>query len=366
VTTIVIAPDSFKGTVGAREASAAIARGWSSVRGDDELVLRPMADGGEGTLEAFATATPGAIRMPATVIGPDNHDVHAEWLLLPEGTAVVELATASGLHLLDPLLPRDAHTLGFGQLIDAACDAGATRLVLGIGGSASTDGGVGLLTALGAAFLDSRGDPIPLGNRGLASLETVDLSGLRTAPAGSIALTDVTNPMLGRRGAAQVFGPQKGAAQSDLEELDVNLTRLADVLDLRSLAAESGTGAAGGAGFALEVWGVALAAGARTVGELVGLPAALKSAQLVITGEGRYDDQTASGKVAHYVVSLADASRVPAALVAGEIDARTDAFRDVVSLASLAGSTSSARSDAEHWLVEAGAQLARGFVSRPS
>lgn len=361
MTTIVIAPDSFKGTATATEVASAIADGWASVRADDEFVLSPMADGGEGTLDAFAGATPGAIRMPATVIGPDGREVNADWLLLPDGTGVVELAQASGLQLLHPLQPLDAHTLGFGQLIDAACDAGALRLVLGIGGSASTDGGVGMLTALGAQFLDANEDPITAGNRGLASLASVDLAGLRTAPANSIALTDVTKPMLGRRGAARVFGPQKGAAQSDLDAMEANLTRLADVLDLRSLAAESATGAAGGVGFALAVWGVALEAGARTVGELVGLPTALATADLVITGEGRYDEQTASGKVAHYVVSIADSARVPAALVAGEIDARTDAFADAVSLSSLAGSAESARSDALRWLAAAGATLAEHF-----
>jgi glycerate kinase len=362
VTTIVIAPDSFKGTATASAAADAIARGWASVRSDDELILRPMADGGEGTLDTFDSCTPGAIRMPTTVIGPDGRPVESEWLLLPEGAAVVELARGSGLHLLDPLLPLDAHSLGFGQLIDAACDAGATRLFLGIGGSASTDGGVGMLTALGAAFLDARGDPIPPGNRGLAALASVDLGGIRTAPAGSIALTDVTNPMIGRHGAARVYGPQKGAAQADLDAMDVNLTHLADVLDLRSLAAESSTGAAGGVGFALEVWGVALEPGSRTVGALVGLPAAIAPAQLVITGEGRYDEQSASGKVPHYVISIADAARVPTALVAGEVDARSDAFAHVVSLSTLAGSPASARSDALRWLTEAGEGLARSFT----
>jgi glycerate kinase len=359
VSTVVIAPDSFKGTVSATAAAAAIARGWASIRPTDELVLRPMADGGEGTLDAFDGAVPGATRMPVTVTGPDDREVHAEWLKLPDGTGVVELAAASGLHLLDPLQPLDAHTLGFGQLIVAAIDAGAERLVLGIGGSASTDGGTGMLAALGARFLDSAGWPIPLGNRGLAALAAVDLSGLRTVPAGSIGLSDVTNPLLGSNGAARIFGPQKGATQSDLEIMDANLARLAMVLGLQSLAAESGAGSAGGAGFGLLAWGATVAAGARSVGELIGLPAATASADLVVTGEGRFDAQTASGKVAHYVASVAERSRVPVALVAGAIDAPAEAFADAISLTALAGSAAAARSDAERWLVEAGATLAR-------
>jgi glycerate kinase len=358
---IVIAPDSFKGTVSAHHAAAAIARGWTSVRPHDEIILRPMADGGEGTVDAFATAKADAMRMPATVTGPDNRPVDAEWLWLPDGTAVIELAAASGLDLLDPLLPLDAHTIGFGELIVAALDAGATRLVLGIGGSASSDGGAGLLTALGARLLDADGAPIPPGNRGLASLESADLSALRTPPDGSVALSDVTNALLGPSGAARVFGPQKGANELDAAVMDDNLARLARVLDLRALAAESGAGAAGGAGFGLLVWGVSIEPGSRSIGDLIALPEAVASADLVITGEGRFDSQTASGKVAHYVWSVAEAENVAASLVAGSIEAPTASFRDAQSLAQLAGSTAAAIGDAEHWMEIAGTAMATNW-----
>jgi glycerate kinase len=363
VSTIVIAPDSFKGTVSATAAAAAIARGWAAVRPDDSVVLRPMADGGEGILDVFETAVPGATRMPVTVTGPGDADVASEWLLLPDGTGVIELALASGLHLLDPLLPLDAHSFGFGQLIVAALDSGVERVVLGIGGSACTDGGVGMLTALGAVFLDADGEPIARGNRGIASLASVDLSGMRLAPAGSVALTDVTNPLLGARGAAWVFGPQKGATDADCQVLDANLTHLAQVLDLESLGAESGAGAAGGVGFGLLVWGAGLVGGSGAVADLIGLPAAMESADLVITGEGRFDDQTASGKVAHRVATMAGTAKVPLALVAGSIDARTDLFVDTVNLTTLAGSSDAARGDAEKWLVEAGRTLAHNFAA---
>jgi glycerate kinase len=362
VSTVVIAPDSFKGTASATRAAAAIGRGWTSVRPEDSVVLRPMADGGEGTLEAFETAVPGATRMPAVVTGPDNAEVASEWLLLPDGTGVVELALASGLHLLDPLQPLDAHSLGFGELIAAALDSGVEHLVLGIGGSASTDGGVGMLTALGASFLDASGEPIARGNAGLTGLASVDLSGVRIPPAGSIALTDVTNPLLGPRGAAWVFGPQKGATDADCQLLDANLTRLAQVLDLESLGAEVGAGSAGGVGFGLLVWGAKLVGGSSSVGDLIALPAAIETADLVITGEGRFDDQTASGKVAHHVATMAGAANVPLALVAGSIDARTDLFVDTINLTTLAGSSDAARADAEKWLVEAGRTLAERYA----
>jgi len=147
---VVIAPDSFKGTASAADAAAAIARGWASAAPGDELVLRPMADGGEGTIDAFEAADPGALRIPVTVQGPDGRPVATSWLRLPDGSAVVELAMTSGITLLDPLRPLDAHTLGFGQAIAAALDAGASRLLLALGGSSSTDGGIGALAALGS------------------------------------------------------------------------------------------------------------------------------------------------------------------------------------------------------------------------
>jgi glycerate kinase len=209
---VVLAPDSFKGTATAAEAADALARGWRSIAPSDVIVEKPMADGGEGTLDAFAAAVPGSERVPVTVQGPDDRPVDAAWLRLPDGTAVVELALTSGITLLDPLRPLDAHTLGFGQAIAAALDAGARRLLLAIGGSSSTDGGAGALAALGAVFLDAQRRPVRLGNRGVGALARADLSGLRPLPAdGALILSDVTNPLLGPFGAAAIFGPQKGA-----------------------------------------------------------------------------------------------------------------------------------------------------------
>jgi glycerate kinase len=360
VTRIVIAPDSFKGTASAAVAAAAIGRGWASVRPGDELLLMPMADGGEGTLDAFAVAVAGSVRMPVQVLGPDDRPVDAEWLLLPNGTAVVELALASGITLLHPLLPFDAHTFGFGQLIAAALDAGATSLILAIGGSSSTDAGAGALTALGVGLFDAAGAQIPLGNRGLASLVRADFTSARAAPTSVVVLCDVRSPLLGSDGAAAVFGPQKGASATDVAVLDANLAHFATVLG--GDATLPGAGAAGGTAFGLLRWGAELRSGAEEIAARTGLDAAVLSADLVITGEGRYDAQSASGKVPHHISSLAAELGVAVAIVAGTLDAPTNQFADAASLTELAGSSTAARADAEHWLEIAGAQLATRFA----
>lgn len=357
---VVVAPDSFKGSASATVAAQALARGWALERPGDELVLLPMADGGEGTVEAFATAAPGARRSTVPVEGPTGRPVAAEWLLLDDGTAVVELAEASGITLADELRPFDSHTFGFGQVIAAALGGGASRLLLALGGSASTDGGAGALSALGARLLDTTGEPIPLGNRGLSGLAVADLSGMHALPPlGAIVLSDVTNPLLGSLGAAAVFGPQKGASPADVPLLEANLARLAAVLPVNPDAA--GAGAAGGAAFGLMGWGATIAAGAPAVGEALGLPAAVASADVVITGEGRFDAQSSAGKVPALLASLAAKNRTPALLVAGRIDAPTDRFAAAVSLTGLAGSGEAAQADACRWLVEAGLALARQF-----
>ena len=185
---VVVAPDSFKGSITAAEAAAAIADGWVAVDPSAEIVSRPMADGGEGTLDAFAAAVSGSERMPVTVDGPEGGPVHTAWLLLPptpdapHGTGVIDLASTSGIELISRLRPLDADTTGFGQAIAAALDHGVSCLVLGIGSSASTEGGTGMLSALGARFLDEAGAPVAPGARGLADIAQVDLSALRTAP----------------------------------------------------------------------------------------------------------------------------------------------------------------------------------------
>ena len=370
MTRVVVALDSFKGSIGAADAAAALARGWREVDPAVDVVLRPMADGGEGTLDAFATAVPGARRMPVTVSGPHGLPVAAAWLLLPgeDGagpTGVVELASTSGIELLgDERLPWDAGTAGFGQAIAAALDHGVDRLVLGIGSSASTDGGVGLLVALGAVVTDAAGAPVRPGARGLADAAHVDLSGLRPRPAaGAVVLSDVTNPLLGPAGAAAVFGPQKGLAADDVPLVDGALAGFAARVVAAGVAVDvrtPGTGAAGGTGFALAAWGAELQPGADVVADLIGLDDALAGADLVVTGEGSFDGQSAAGKVPSLVAARAAAAGVPVALVAGRVtpDADTSGFARVVSLSELAGDGASSFAEPVRWLTDAGGVLA--------
>jgi len=359
---VVIAPDSFKGTADATEVARALAAGWAAVRPGDDLVLMPMADGGEGTLDAFELAVVGARRMPVTVTGPDARPVPAYWLLLPDGTGVVELASTSGITLLDPLRPMDAHTAGFGEAIAAALAHGVPRLYLALGGSSSTDGGVGALRTLGAVCLDEAGRPVAEGGRGLAALASVDLGALRPLPpGGALILSDVTNPLLGTHGAAAVFGPQKGADPAQVSELEGGLARLAGLLAVDP--ATPGAGAAGGTAYGLLAWGATLAAGSAAVGEALGVPAAVRGASVVITGEGRFDAQSAAGKVPSYLAGLAADGGARVMLVAGGIDAGALAaapgqFAGAVSLTDLAGGVDAAMADPLGWLEVAGSRLA--------
>lgn len=363
MSTVVFAPDSFKGSATAAEVASALAAGWSSVRPGDRIVLAPMADGGEGTLDAFEVAVPGSVRRPVRVTGPDGAPRDASWLQLPDGTAVVELAETSGIGLMPALAPFVARTTGFGQAIAAALDAGATGLLLAIGGSASTDGGAGMLTALGARLLDAGGDAVGPGNRGLAGLDQIDLASLRALPTGGARiLSDVTSPLLGPDGAAAVFGPQKGAGPADVPVLEVGLARFADALREAGVTvdpATPGAGAAGGTGFGLLAWGATIAPGSAAVAEALGLPAAVAGADAVVTGEGRYDEQSAAGKVPEYVASLAATAGIPALLAAGSIAAQPRGFAGAVSLTELAGDPAAAIKDPLRWARAAGAELAR-------
>ncbi|MCJ1672106.1 glycerate kinase [Rathayibacter sp. VKM Ac-2929] len=355
---VIIAPDSFKGSATAVEVAEALAEGWRGVRPDDELVLAPMADGGEGTVDAFAVAVPEAERHALTVVGPDDRPVETAWLLLPDGTAVVELASASGITLLDPLRPLTAHTRGFGRAIAAALDAGARALLLAIGGSSSTDGGVGALRELGARFLTVSGHDLGDGGGALHELAVVDRHALRPVPAGGARiLSDVTNPLLGDSGAAHVFGPQKGATVDDVLRLDDGLRHLAAHLDADP--EEAGTGAAGGTGFGLLAWGARLAPGSAAVGEALGLPALVAGADVVLTGEGRFDAQSMAGKVPSYLLGLAEAAGARTMLVAGAIQAPTAAFAAAGSLTEAAGSAAAAIADPLPHLRTVAAELAR-------
>lgn len=364
---VVVSPDSFKGTLDAAAAAEALAQGWSRVRPDDEVVIIPLADGGEGTLEALGAGLPAECLRTAVVTGPGGQPVEAGWLLRPDGTAVVELARAAGLPQLDPLDPLGATTFGVGELLRmAAADPATTRVLLGLGGSATTDGGSGALAALGARFLDADGFELPRGGGALSRVAAIDLSGVSAAPPDGLdCLVDVTNPLVGARGAAAVFGPQKGACAADVAALDAALAHFADVLGRVAphvLDRDTpGAGAAGGTAYGLlSCWPGRMVPGSRAVAEAAGLAAALAAADVAITGEGRFDDQSVHGKVVGNVLEMAAASGTAVAVVAGAVAAapRPPAVA-AVSLTDLAGSAEASMAECARWLVVAGETLAR-------
>lgn len=355
---VVIAPDSFKGSLMAAEVANAIAKGWQSVRTGDQIQVLPLADGGEGTLDAVVAANPDAVEhWLEEVTGPDGRPVRGCWIELPDGTAVVELAQPSGIPLMAELDPMNATTLGLGQVIADALDHGATRIICGLGGSASTDGGVGALSALGLEFLDAEGQPIGPGGGALARLASI--RGEVRKPAELILLTDVTIGLLGERGAAAIFGPQKGANPAQVAELDRNLAQLAEILG--GPTDVPGMGAAGGVGYGLGVaLGGRMVQGAPYLSKLSGLDAALPSADLLISGEGRFDHTSLRGKVVGHVMGLAEQSGVRRAVIAGQVATEVDGVW-TQSLIELAGSVDEAMANTERWLVEAGAAAARSL-----
>jgi glycerate kinase len=357
---VVIAPDSFKGTLDAAAAADALAAGWRSRRPDDELLTLPLADGGEGTLDALGHDLPGSCWRSTPVSGPDGRPVEAAWLLLPDGTAVVEMARAAGLPLLAEPDPLNATTRGLGELLAAAvADPAVSRVMLTLGGSATTDGGTGALAALGARFTDADGARLPPGGGALARLDRVDLSGLTPPPAGGVqCLVDVTAPLLGPLGAAGQFGPQKGASPEQVAELDAALARLAGLLDGDPEA--PGAGAAGGTAFGFAAcWGAQFVSGADAVAAAAGLDEALAGADLVLTGEGQFDAQSLRGKVVGALVARAGAAGVPVTVVAGRVVAGEELpVARAVALADLAGSAAAAMAEPARWLTEAGARLA--------
>ncbi|WP_316308430.1 glycerate kinase [Clavibacter michiganensis] len=355
---VVMSPDSLTGSATAVEAAEALRRGWLRARPGDDVVIAPMADGGQGTIDVLAAAIPGARRVPIRVPGPDDRPVDARWLLLPDGTGVVEVASTSGITLLDPLRPLTAHTRGFGRAIRAALDSGVPRLLLALGGSSSTDGGMGALRELGARALRADGSPVGDGGVALADVATVDLTGLRALPAGgALILGDVPAPLPGPAGAAAVYGPQKGATPADVGALGAGLAHLAGLLQVDP--ATPGAGAAGGTAAGLVAWGAAVGSGSAGAADAIGLARLVADADVVLTGEGRFDAQSRTGKVASHVLDLARAHGTAAILVAGAIAAPTDGFAAARSLTDLAGSVAAARADAVTWLERAAEDLAR-------
>src|SRR5437899_758777 len=322
---VVVAPNSFKGSLSASQAAAAIARGVREARPQAEVVEVPVADGGEGTVEALVSARKGAYRS-AEVEGPLGDRVRATYGLIDGGaTGLVELAAASGLTLIpaEKRDPRETSTYGFGQLLDIVRGQGVSSIIAGIGGSATNDGGAGMAQALGYRVLDASGRELRRGGAALAHLDRIDASGFDQAwrSISVMVASDVTNPLVGPEGASYVYGPQKGADDRAVRELDQALARLAEVIERdleKSVSEIPGAGAAGGAGAGLIAFlGARLVPGAPLVVDASGFDAALSGASLVITGEGRVDAQTAYGKAPGEVAKRAHAAGIPVLLLAG-------------------------------------------------
>ncbi|MEV8244987.1 glycerate kinase [Streptomyces rochei] len=325
---VLVAADKFKGSLTAVEVAERVTAGLRRVVPDLAVEALPVADGGDGTVAAAVAA--GFERREVRVVGPLGDEVTAAYALR-EGTAVVEMAEASGLQRLPEgvLAPLTSSTYGSGELLRAALDAGARTIVFGVGGSATTDGGAGMLSALGARFLDGAGEPVAPGGGGLADLVSADLSGLdpRLSDVELVLASDVDNPLTGPKGAPAVYGPQKGASPQDVETLDAALGHFAKVLEgtetvgarAAEYAASPGAGAAGGIGFGAMLLGARFRPGIEVMLDVLGFAPALERADLVITGEGSLDEQTLHGKAPAGVASAARAAGKEVVAVCGRL-----------------------------------------------
>ncbi|WP_312228781.1 glycerate 2-kinase [Pseudescherichia sp.] len=324
---IVIAPDSYKESLSATEVAQAIEKGFREIFPDAQYVSVPVADGGEGTVEAMIAATQGA-EHTASVTGPLGERVDARWGMSGDGnTAFIEMAAASGLALVPPEQrnPLITTSRGTGELILHALEHGARNIIIGIGGSATNDGGAGMVQALGAKLCDANGTEIGHGGGSLMSLNTIDISGLdpRLAACTIRVACDVTNPLTGDQGASRIFGPQKGATEAQIVELDNNLNHYADVIK-KSLRVDvknvPGAGAAGGMGAALMAFlGAELRSGIEIVTQALNLEEHIHDCTLVVTGEGRIDSQSIHGKVPVGVANVAKKYHKPVIGIAGSL-----------------------------------------------
>jgi glycerate kinase len=354
---VLVAPDKFKGSLTARDVAGAMAEGIMLAMPEARVVICPVADGGEGTVDVVVAAT-GARERRKTVQGPmPRQEVEARWAYLPPGAldesglerelpgmldagepaAVIEMAQASGHLLVDgPPDPMSANTVGTGELIAEALDSGCRQIVVGMGGSGTVDCGMGMAVALGYRFLDAGGEELPPGGAFLESIRSIDVTGIDSRLAGTrfFAAYDVVNQLLGEQGAAQVYGPQKGASQEQVKALERGLANAGEIL-ARELNADvincPGAGAAGGLGAGLMAFcGAGVVNGFGFVAAVIGLREKARAADLVLTGEGSFDSQTMRGKAPAGVVAIASEAGVPVVIVAGRLQGDTGGSRDGV------------------------------------
>jgi glycerate kinase len=372
---ILICPDKFTGSLSAVEVAAAIAGGWLAAAPGDAMTTKPLADGGPGFLDVVRAATPGHL-VEVPTYDPLGRPVTGSVFVVDSGTAYLESAHACGLHLLAPdeRDPMRATSYGLGPLVAAAVEAGARRIVVGLGGSATNDAGAGMLAALGAAPLDAAGYALPYG--GAALVSCAGLGGVpRLRDAHLVAATDVDNPLTGPTGASAVFGPQKGASPEQVLLLDTALGKFAGVMERElptcppGLAQQPGGGAAGGLGAAILACGGRSESGIGLVIRLTSLEKAVADADLVVTGEGRFDDQSLRGKVVAGVARLATEHGVPCVVLAGQVATERDqavaaGVTESHSLAEYVGSVEEAMHRPAEGLRDLAEHVARRWNSR--
>jgi glycerate 2-kinase len=362
---VLVSLDKFRGSMSAREACAELASGIRAAT-DCRVCACPVADGGEGTVDALVDAGYGRINM--TVAGPLGDSAMASFAV-SGSRAVIELAQAAGIHLSNGNSPLGASTDGVGELIISALDRGCTEIVLAMGGTATTDGGSGMLRALGARFLDAEGRDLGPGGGELIHLAGVNLSQLdrRLESVSLIVASDVTNPLLGESGAAAVYGPQKGADSRAIAQLEMGLTRLAELLQVatgRDVVATPGAGAAGGTGFAALALGARIESGVQFVLREIRLTERVGEAELIVVGEGAIDQQSLQGKAPVGIAALALRHGVPVIAVAGQIHVPPEQLRELGIVAShellalAGGSLAKSMSDAPELLRQIGQQIA--------
>lgn len=361
---VLLAPNAFKSCIGASAAARALARGFKKA-GADSVDLMPVADGGDGLVEVLTLVGGGSVSR-ARVTGPLGEPVNASFALLADGSAVIEIARASGLALCagKRLRPMTATSRGTGELVARALDRGAKKIYVGLGGSATNDGGSGMAAALGVRFLDARGQVLPYGVAGLARLASIDLSGVdgRLGKTAVFALTDVRNPLLGKHGSARVYGPQKGASPAQVEAMEKALANYARVVRRETgiaIGRVPGSAAAGGIAAGLMAFcGAEIVNGAEMVLRMCGAEKRIRKADLVVTGEGSFDRQTLFGKAPFAVARLALSLNRPVAVVAGRVtlspaELKRNGIIRSVDLSVLSGSSEAAMKDTARLLEKA-------------
>lgn len=331
---IVVAPDSFKGSLSSIEATEIMKKAIKDIDESYQVTLKPMADGGEGTIQSLLTSTKG-VSIPITCTGPLGEGIETSYAIVAANTAIIECASISGLVQVptNKRNPDDTTTYGIGEVLIDALDKGCTSFVLGLGGSATNDGGLGMLLALGMKAWDENGEEVGTYGRDVNRVKSVSFSEVdsRLTKADIQVACDVDNPLSGEKGATRIYGPQKGATEQQLETYDNALSKYGDVIESdlgKRIQNVAGAGAAGGLGFALLAIGANLVSGAELLANAMNVEKAIKHADLVLTGEGQSDEQTLYGKAPGYIALIAKRHHVPVILISGSLGGDLDALRE--------------------------------------